>query len=128
MKKIYYLQIHPVKIGDIIEQKGFRTTVTEELIKFNPELFVVKDSMQELLDKAKRDYPAGTVLKDVFGNIYTVPKYSFYTIGKHGSILINDTYVHRDGKWAEILPLKFTTEDGVDIYGEIGRASCRERV
>ena len=35
MKKIYYLQKHPVKIGDVIEHNGYKAIVTEKLIKFN---------------------------------------------------------------------------------------------
>ena len=196
MKKIYYLEKHLVKIGDVIECNGIKAIVTEELIELNPELFRVEKNIQpmyfkctlnslgftlgrvyeqichdcypnlifiqdddsnkrriynwqevrkgannygfelttktewdkqELLDKAKKDYPAGTVLKDVFGNIYTVSKNSSYTIGEHGSILIDGIYVHRDGRWAKVLPLKFITEDGVSIYGDMKTyAICRD--
>ena len=89
MKKIYYLQKHEVKLGDVIEYAGIRTLLTEELIDLNPELFKIEDESgkQELLDEAKRRYPIGTVYKH-FNSEYTIP-------------------------------LKFTTEDGVGIYGDM---------
>ena len=80
MKKIYYLQKHPVKIGDVIEHNGYKAIVTEKLIELNPELFVVEDPTQELLDKAKRDYPAGTVFRGFFGKIvYHVHNHNTYS-------------------------------------------------
>ena len=199
MKKIYYLQKHPVKLGDIIEYNGIRTTVTEELIELNPELFSVEDytqpmyfkcvkgegdytkdriykqnystyyptaislisnkgvlehlvywqsayikqsrkcfelttkeewDKQNLLDDAKRRYPIGTV--------FNMPKHNgaeFQIEQKvinnnhkwwQGNSIIVDSHknkggetVYMNGEWAEILPLKFTTEDGVDIYGDM---------
>ena len=36
MKKIYYLQKHEVKLGDIVEYNGIKTVITEELIELNP--------------------------------------------------------------------------------------------
>ena len=119
MKKIYFLEKHPVKIGDVIEHNGYKAIVTEELIRFNPELFVVEDTTQELLNKTKKDYPVGTVFRSFSGVMCTVKNRPRYSLGAYGSILIDDTYVYRDGRWAEILPLKFTTEDGVDIYGDM---------
>ena len=129
MKKIYYLEKHPVKIGDVIEHNGFRVTVTEELIRLNPELFIVKDAMQELLDEAKRRYPIGTVYKH-FNSEYTTNSPDMLTVSEmdhHFSFgasiwVTSEEYngiVYEDGEWAEILPLKFTTEDGVDIYGDM---------
>ena len=198
MNKIYYLQKHEVKLGDIIEYNGIKTVVTEELIEFNPELFRVEGNIhpiyfkslkgikpfttgrvykqvdsigypttikliaddnkewtiynwqsdylhlnnncfelttkeewnkQELLDKAKRDYPAGTMFRSLFGKIYTVKNKPCYSLGAHSSILIDNTYVYRDGRWAEVLPLKFITEDGVDIYGDMKTyAICRDEL
>ena len=89
MKKIYYLQKHEVKLGDVIEYNGIKAIVTEELIELNPELFSIEEGSymdlwvytpsikkepfkyrqeleaykQELLNEAKRDYPVGTVYK-----------------------------------------------------------------
>ncbi|HZJ99758.1 MAG TPA: hypothetical protein VFC79_07115 [Tissierellaceae bacterium] len=119
MKKIYYLQTYPVKIGDVIEYNGFKTTITEELVELNPDLFTAKDTIQELLDKAKRDYPAGTVFRSFFGEIWTVKNKPRYSLGAYSSILVDNAYVYRDGRWAEVLPLKFITEDGVSIYGDM---------
>ena len=129
MEKIYFLGKHPVKIGDVIEYKRFRATVTEELIKLNPELFIVKDAMQELIDEAKRRYPIGTVYKH-FNSEYTINSPDMLTVSEMDhhfyvgtSIWVtSEAYngvVYEDGKWAEILPLKFTTEDGVNIYGDM---------
>ena len=188
MKKIYYLQKIEVELGDLIAYKGFKTTVTEELIELNPELFRVEKNTQpmyfkcvkgegnytksriykqkystnypiaisltndkgitenvhyweitnikhayncfelttkeewdkqELLDKAKRDYPVGTVFRSLFGKIYTVGDKSSYSLGAGSSILIDGMYIYRNDRWAEILPLRFTSEDGVGIYGDM---------
>lgn len=81
---------------------------------------------QELLAEAKRKYPIGTKFKSInsLGNIYTIeddclqwsPYYPHYiTCGPKGVII----YTKDEDKWAEILPLKFTTEDGVDIYSNM---------
>ena len=126
MKKIYYLQKHPVKIGDVIEHNGYKAIVTEELIELNPELFIVEDTMQELLDKAKRDYPIGTVFINKYGVQKVLDDEPFIGRVTAGIILIitdkfpggGIIYTPEDG-WAEILHLKFTTEDGVDIYGDM---------
>ena len=129
MKKIYFLQTHLVKLEDAIEYNGIKGKVIKELIELNPELFVVKDTMQELLDKAKRDYPVGTVFRSFFGVMCTVKNRPRYSLGAYDSILIDDTYVYRDGRWAEILPLKFITEDGVSIYGDMKTyAICRDEL
>ena len=122
MKKIYYLQEHLVELGDIVDYKGLITLVTEELISLNPELFLVKDTIQELLDKAREDYPIGTMFNSKYGIQKVLGDNPF--MGIPGTIQINTDrftggatiYTPEDG-WAEILPLKFTTEDGVDIYG-----------
>ena len=75
---------------------------------------------QELLDKAKRDYPAGTVFRSLLGNICTVKNKPCYNFGEYNIIIIDGIYVvYRNGRWAEVLPLKFTTEDGVDIYEDM---------
>ena len=129
MKKIYYLQTHEVKLGDMIEYAGIRTILTEELIELNPELFIVKDTMQELIDEAKRRYPIGTVYKH-FNSEYTINSPDMLTVSAmnhHFSFgtsiwVTSEAYngvVYTDGEWAEILPLKFTTEDGVSIYGDM---------
>lgn len=129
MKKIYYLQKHEVKLGDVIEYAGIRTILTEELIELNPEFFIVKDAMQELIDEAKRRYPIGTVYKH-FNSKYTITSPDMLTVSAmnhHFSFgtsiwVTSEAYngvVYEDGKWAEILPLKFTTEDGVNIYGNM---------
>ena len=133
MKKIYYLQKHEVKLGDVIEYAGIRTILTEELIELNPELFIVKDTMQELIDEAKRRYPIGTVYKH-FNNEYTINSPDMLTVSKMDhhfegltrfgiSIWVrSEEYngvVYHDGEWAEIIPIKFTTEDGVNIYGDM---------
>ena len=129
MKNIYYLQTHLVKLGDAIEYNGIKGKVIEELIELNPELFIVEDPMQELLDKAIRDYPAGTVFKSLFGKICTVKNKPCYSIGEHSSIIIDGKYVYKDGRWAEVLPLKFITEDGVSIYGDMKTyAICKEEL
>ncbi len=82
---------------------------------------------QEMLAKAKKDYPVGTVFRSLItpdqiqevteathsveiahnGDLYVVVR-----TDKHfgGSCLFND------GKWAEILKLKYISEDGVKIY------------
>ena len=135
MKKIYYLQKHEVKLGDIIEYNGIKALVTEELIELNPELFKIegKKSKQELLDEAKKRYPVGTVYKHL--NSEYTPKidflvadksdYHFHSAGYFQNAIWGsglDKYygvVYHEGKWAEILPLKFTTEDGVSIYGDM---------
>ena len=138
MKKIYYLEKHPVKIGDVIEHNGYKAIVTEKLIKFNPELFVVENPMKELLDKAKKDYPIGTMFNSKHGMQEVLSDEPFIGIGMciPGTIQISTNKFHRgatiytpeDG-WAEILPLKFTTEDGVDIYGDMKTyAICREEL
>ena len=81
MKKIYYLQTHPVKIGGVIEHNGFRATVTEELIKFNPELFKIEE------EKTLEDYEdilctlhQGELERSVVynGNIYSISIGLFY--------------------------------------------------
>lgn len=129
MKKIYYLQKHEVKLGDIVEYNGYKAIVTKKLIELNPELFIIKDIMQELLEEAKRRYPIGTVFRSFFGVMCTVKNKPCYNLGAYNSILIDDVYVYRDGRWAEVLPLKFTTEDGVDIYGDMKTyAICREEL
>ena len=126
MRKIYYLQTHLVKTGDVIEHNGFRATVTEELVELNPDLFIAKDTIQELLDKAREDYPIGTMFNSKYGIQKVLGDNPFMGIGIPGTIQINTDrftggatiYTPEDG-WAEILPLKFTTEDGVDIYGDM---------
>lgn len=129
MKKIYYLQKHEVKLGDVIEYAGIRTILTEELIGLNPELFIVKDPMQELLDEAKRRYPIGTVYKH-FNSEHTTNSPDMLTVSEMDHHFAFGTciwvrseeyngIVYEDGEWAEILPLKFTTEDGVGIYGDM---------
>ena len=138
MKKIYFLEKHPVKIGDVIEHNGFRVTVTEELIRFNPELFTVENPMKELLDKAKRDYPIGTMFNSKHGMQEVLSDEPFIGIGIciPGTIQISTNkfpgggviYTPEDG-WAEILPLKFITEDGVSIYGDMKTyAICRDEL
>lgn len=126
MKKIYYLQKHLVKLGDIIEYNGIKALVTEELIELNPELFVVEDSMKELLDKAKKDYPIGTMFNSKYGVQKVVSDEPFIGIAVEGTVQINTDqfpggmtiYTPKDG-WREIIPYKFTTEDGVNIYGDM---------
>lgn len=125
MKKIYYLEKHPVKIGDVIEYNGFRATVTEELIELNPELFIVKDAMQELIDEAKRRYPIGTVYKH-FNSKYTINSPDMLTVSEMDHQFVDGTFfgtsiwvksgayngvVYTDGEWAEIITPKFTSED-----------------
>ena len=124
MKKIYYLEKHLVKLGDIVDYKGLITLVTEELISLNPELFLVKDTIQELLDKAREDYPIGTMFNSKYGIQKVLGDNPF--MGIPGTIQINTdrfpggaTIYTPEDDWAEILPLKFTTEDGVDIYGDM---------
>ena len=81
---------------------------------------------QELLAEAKRKYPIGTKFKSInsLGNIHTIEdnclQWSTYypnyiTCGPKGIII----YTKDEDKWAEVLPLKFTTEDDVDIYGDM---------
>ena len=130
MKKIYYLQNIEVELGDLIAYKGFKATVTKELIELNPEFFIVKgDPMQELLDEAKRRYPIGTVYRH-FNSEYTINSPDMLTVSEmdhHFSFgtsiwVTSEAYngvVYEDGEWAEILPYRFTTEDGVDIYGDM---------
>ncbi len=81
---------------------------------------------QELLDKAKRDYPVGTIIKTIYG-IHKVLENKPFVCPREDSIIQIKTdrfshgtniYTIEDG-WAEILPLKFTTEDGVSIYGDM---------
>ncbi len=81
---------------------------------------------QELLDKAKRDYPVGTIIKTRYG-IHKVLENKPFVCPREDSIIQIKTdrfshgtniYSTKNG-WAEILPLKFTTEDGVDIYGDM---------
>ena len=126
MKKIYYLQKHLVKLGDAIEYNGIKALVTKELIELNPELFEVKDPMQELLDEAKRRYPIGTMINSRNGMQEVLSNEPFIEIAVAGTVQINTAlfpggatiYTPENG-WAEILPLKFTTEDGVNIYGDM---------
>ena len=81
---------------------------------------------QELLDKAKRDYPVGTVFKTKYGMHRVVENKPFVCPREHSVIQIQtnrflhgaNIYTIEDG-WAEIVPLKFTTEDGVSIYGDM---------
>ncbi len=215
MKKIYYLQEHEVKLGDIIEYNGIKAIVTNDLIEFYPELFSIEEdssmnlwayipsikkepfkldtqpmyfkslkgikpfttgrvykqvdsigypttinliaddnkewtvrnwqsnylhlnnncfelttkaewNKQELLDKAKRDYPVGTIIKTKYG-IHKVLENKPFVCPREDSIIQIKTdrfshgtniYSTKNG-WAEILPLKFTTEDGVGIYGDM---------
>ena len=126
MKKIYYLEKHPVKIGDVIEHNGYKAIVTEELIELNPKLFVVEDPMKELLDKAKRDYPVGTMIDSRNGIQEVLGDNPFVGIGIEGSIQVNTdkfpgggTIYTPENGWSKILHLKFTTEDGVNIYGDM---------
>ena len=126
MKKIYYLHKHLVKIGDVVEYYGMKAIVTEELASLNPELFRVEDSMQELLDKAKRDYPIGTMFNSKYGVQKVIGDTPIIGVIIPGSVQINTDvfpggatiYTPEDG-WYEIIPLKFTTEDGVNIYGDM---------
>ena len=126
MKKIYYLEKHLVKLGDAIEYNGIKALVTKELIELNPELFEVKDPMQELLDEAKRRYPIGTMINSRNGMQEVLSNEPFIEIAVAGTIQIDTAlfpggatiYTPEDG-WAEVLPLKFITEDGVKIYGDM---------
>lgn len=43
MKRIYYLDQHETKIGDIVEINGIHIPVTEESIKLNPDIFKVEE-------------------------------------------------------------------------------------
>ena len=82
---------------------------------------------QEMLAKAKKDYPVGTVFRSLItpDQIQEVTEathsveiahngdlYAIVRTDKHlgGGCLFND------GKWAEILKLKYISEDGVKIY------------
>lgn len=119
MKKIIYLK-QEVKLGEVITYQGLEVEVTQTLIDNNPDTFKVIDERQELLDKARRDYPAGTVFRSLFGKICAVKNKPRYSLGAYSIILIDGIYViYRDGRWAEILPLRFTSEDGVGIYGDM---------
>ena len=196
MKKIYYLQKHEVKLGDVIEHNGFRATITEKLIELNPKLFKIENgtepmyfrclengidftknriyiqnnhstyptrlilraddnilysvpdwnksslyksynlfelttkaewNKQELLDKAKRDYPVGTMFESWYqkDKYNMIPKNSTFKWESNIIIVATDEFplgmatLYKDSRWVEILPLKFTTEDGVDIYGDM---------
>lgn len=90
--------------------------------------FIVSDKKefdkQELLDEARRYYPVGTVCKTISGSkTFTVESELVYS--ETGSIIcpIGGLAVYSKSpyveKWAEKLPLKFTTEDNVDIYGDM---------
>ena len=59
------------------------------------------------------------MFRSLFGDICTVKNKPYYSLGAYSSILIDGIYVYRDGRWAEVLPLKFITEDGVSIYGDM---------
>ena len=133
MKKIYYLQKYEIKLGEVIKYQGLEIEVTQTLIDNNLDIFKVIDEREELLDEAKRRYPIGTVYKH-FNSEYTINSPDMLTVSKMDhhfegatsfgtSIWVNSEeytgVVYTDGEWAEILPLKFTTEDGVDIYGDM---------
>lgn len=82
---------------------------------------------QEMLEKAKKDYPVGTVFRSLInpdqiqeiteathsikiaddGDLYVIARTDKHFGG--GCIFFN-------GRWAEILELKFVSEDGVNIY------------
>ena len=85
---------------------------------------------QEMLAKAKKDYPVGTVFRSLItpDQIQEVTEathsveiahngdlYAIVRTDKHlgGGCLFND------GKWAEILKLKYVSEDGVKIYDDM---------
>ena len=125
MKRIYYLQKIEVELGDVIEYNGIKTLVTEELIELNPELFIVEDPIQELMDKAVKDYPIGTVFNNGSG-IQRVTGNNHQCMPLFKNIVVSTdifakggTIYHPIDGWAEILPLKFTTEDGVGIYEDM---------
>ena len=132
MKRIYYLQEYLVEIGDIVDYKGLRTLVTESLIKLNPELFVVKDSIQELMDKAIKDYPIGTVFNNGSG-IQRVTDNNYQCMPLFKNIVVSTdifakggTIYHPIDGWAPILPYLFTSEDGVKIYRSMKTYAVKE--
>ncbi len=88
---------------------------------------------QELLDEAKKRYPVGTAYKHLNSEytpkieflVATESDYHFDSAGYFQNAIwgsgLNKYYgvVYHDGKWAEILKPKFTTEDGVGIYEDM---------
>ena len=125
MKKIIYIN-KEVQIGDMVAYNGVTIEVTDKSVEANPSIFKVVDKSLELLDKAKRDYPVGTMFNSKYGAQKVLGDNPFVGIGIEGIIQVNTDrfpgggtiYTPEDG-WCEILPLKFTTEDGVDIYGDM---------
>lgn len=122
MKKIIYLK-QEVKLGERIMYQGLEVEVTQALVDSNPEVFKVIDESQELLDKAKRDYPVGTVFDNGRGLgcqkvVKSKPFWHDDSICIPTNKCIGGGIIY-NGLWAEILPLKFTTEDDVKIYGDM---------
>ena len=121
MKKIIYIN-KEVQIGDMVSYNGVSIEVTDKSVEANPSIFKVVDKSLEFLAKAKRDYPIGTKF-DNGSEIQTVTAESYYWSENGMAIKVpTDKYkgggvIYGNGEWAEILPVKFTTEDGVDIYG-----------
>ena len=79
---------------------------------------------QELMKKAKKDYPKGTKIKCVRDGAESIVKTEFnHFTSSIGAgiyhIMPNDDmyqYVVFNGEWAEIIKPKFTTYDGVDVF------------
>ncbi len=181
----YYYLKQKVSLGDIIDFKGLKVEVTDNLIKSNPELFAVEEEKypeyveciysysdnftkgkiytwpnpkddvgkkrnilpnnfkggvwgfkpstkeafdrQELLEEAKRRYPAGTRFKNanfraLYGNKKDAVKELVWNSLTYDGIYSkpygNDGagYVYFRGEWAEVIKPIFKTEDGIDIY------------
>ena len=113
MKKIYYLQKHEVKLGDVIEYNGIKAIVTKELIEFYPELFSIEeDSSMNLWAYIP------SIKKEPF-KLDTQPMYFKSLKG------IKPFTTGRVYKQVDSIGYPITIKL---IADEIGRASCRERV
>ena len=70
---LYYYLKQKVSLGDIIDFKGLKVEVTDNLIKSNPDLFVVEEEYPEYVECIK------TVSSNyTLGKIYRIINYDYY--------------------------------------------------
>jgi len=108
------------KIAEIIPEGFEYKSITNHTLSENPRITISlnkRPSMDELLEKAKKDYPKGTIFKSVFnqctyqrrsdGNMYIENNYNIKT---------NNIYVYYNNKWAEIIETPILKIDDVFLY------------
>ena len=84
-----------------------------------------KKKKSELLDKAIKDYPIGTKINMITlvgkAEVAGIPEFAY---SDDNSIEVKciggvSRYLYHNGKWAKIIKVPlFTTEDGVEVFGE----------